>query len=71
MSLAQALCTDQSPIAVVSGQALLLMAGATRLLAVQRAANFSVQVPTMVTPAVASVGAVVVGDVSVGVYCAT
>lgn len=66
--LAQALCTDQRPITVVSGQALLLMAGATRLLAVQRATNLSVQSPTMVTSAVAPVGAVVVGNVSVGVY---
>ena len=70
LSLAQALCTDQSPIAVVSGQALLLVSGTAGLLAVQRATNLSIQVSAMVTPAVAPVGTVVVGNVSVGVHCA-
>lgn len=68
--MARALCPGQSTLTVVSGQALLPVSGAARLLAVQGTPNFSIQVPAMVTPAVALVGAVVVGNVSAGVHCA-
>lgn len=68
--MAGALCTGQSTLTVVSGQVLLLVSGTTSVLAVQGATHLSIQVPAMVTPAVALVGAVVVGDVSAGVHCA-
>lgn len=68
--MARALCPGQSTLTVVSGQVLLLVSGAARVLAVQGATHLSVQVPAMVTPAVALVGAVVVGNVSAGVHCA-
>lgn len=55
---------------MVPGHALLLVHGASCLPVVQGAANSSVQVPAMKTPAVVPVGPVVVGNVSVGVHCA-
>lgn len=67
-ALTQALRPDQSPIAVVSGQALLLVHRASHLLTVHGAADLSIQVPAMVAAAVPPVGPVLGGDVPAGVH---